>query len=211
MYATIADMRSEGVTVAQATDDRLAALLVEATLVIDRVCGWYFEPREQSYLLNGRGNPSIEPPVPPIRIDVLTINGVAFDFDESNFLIVGSPVTADFDAPRLTLLDRAFPKGTANVKVEGLWGYTEEDGTVQGRTPLSIRRACMLLAMRWIPPVGDTDSSRDTRLRWRIIEERTRDQSYKLDKLASQANLTGDPEVDALLFDYRRPPGMGAA
>jgi len=211
MYATIADMRSEGVIVAQATDDRLAALLEDATLVIDRVCGWYFEPREQSYRLNGRGNPSIEPPVPPIRVDVITINGAPFDFDESNFLIVGAPVAAEFDVPRLTLLDRIFPKGTANVKVEGLWGYTEEDGTAQCRTPLSIRRACMLLAMRWIPPVGDTDSSRDARLRWRIIEERTRDQSYKLDKLASQANLTGDPEVDALLFDYRRPPGMGAA
>ena len=211
MYATVADMRSEGVTVAQASDDRLAALLEEATLVIDRVCGWYFEPREQSYRLNGRGNPSIEPSVPPIRIDIVTINGVPFYFDESNFLIVGAPVTVEFDAPRLTLLDRTFPKGTANVEVEGLWGYTEEDGTVQGRTPLSIRRACMLLAMRWTPPVGDTDSSRDARLRWRIIEERTRDQSYKLDKLASQANLTGDPEVDALLFEYRRPPGMGVA
>jgi hypothetical protein len=69
----------------------------------------------------------------------------------------------------------------------------------------------MLLALRWMPPVSDLDSSQDAQFRWRIIEERTRDQSYKLDKPGTHTVLTGDPYIDALLLDYRRPPGMGAA
>ena len=211
MYATVADMRDEGVTVAQATDERLAALLEEASRIIDRVCGWYFEPREHSYLLNGRGTPSIEPSVPPIRIDRITVGGIDIPLDADHLHVVGSPVHPGFDAPLLALKTGTFPKGTGNVEVDGLWGYTEDDGTPEGRIPMNIRRACMLLAMRWIAPVGDPDSSRDARFRWRIIEERTRDQSYKLDRLSSQTNLTGDPEIDELLFDYRRPPGMGAA
>ena len=36
--------------------------------------------------------------------------------------------------------------------------------------------------------------------RWRIIEERTRDQSYRVDLAkAGVGALTGDPDVDALL------------
>ena len=45
------------------------------------------------------------------------------------------------------------------------------------------------------------------------IEERTRDQSYRLDpsKASESATLTGDPETDALLALYVRPTPLGAA
>lgn len=59
---------------------------------------------------------------------------------------------------------------------EGLWGFTEDNGTLVGRTPLAIRRAAMLLVLRWMAPLAD-DSSFEARSGWRIIEERTRDQS----------------------------------
>jgi hypothetical protein len=67
-----------------------------------------------------------------------------------------------------------------NVVVEGLWGFTEDDGTPTGRTPPAIRRATMLLVLRSMAPLAD-DASFEARSRWRIIEERTRDQSYRLD------------------------------
>ncbi|MBN2527641.1 MAG: hypothetical protein JXR76_14705 [Deltaproteobacteria bacterium] len=211
MYAVVSDMRSEGITEALASDERLTALLEEACRVIDRVCGWYFEPRADSYRLDGHGTPSIEPPVPPIRVDSITVHGISIPVDENHLHVVGSPVQPGFNAPLLALKTGIFPYGSGAVNVDGLWGYTEPDGTTTGRTPLNIRRACMLLVLRWITPAGDVESSHDARNRWRIIEERTRDQSYKLDKPASQINLTGDPEIDALLADYRRPPGLGAA
>ena len=56
-------------------------------------------------------------------------------------------------------------------------------------------------------------ASFEARSRWRIIEERTRDQSYRLDpaRAATAARLTGDPEIDALLALYVRPTPFGAA
>lgn len=59
--------------------------------------------------------------------------------------------------------------------------------------------------------LGDGDSSGEARSRWRLIGERTRDQSYKLDRDSRTASLTGDPEIDSILSRYRRPCGLGAA
>lgn len=214
MYASVADLRAEGVTVAEASDARLELLLDEASRLIDRVTGWFFEPRELTLRLSGRGAPSIELPVPPIRIDRLTLGSAELSLDPSQLVIVGAPVPSGFDGPRITRrYGRIFPRGQGNVVAEGLWGFTEDDGTPTGRTPLAIRRATMLLVLRSMAPLADDDSF-EARSRWRIIEERTRDQSYKLAparSASSSTQFTGDPEVDALLLPYVRPPPLGAA
>lgn len=209
MYATIADLRAEGITVAMAGDARLRALIEEAGGLIDRITGWFFEARTATIRLDGRGTPSIEPPVPPIRLDRLAIGG--HDVALSDTVdVLGAPVGPGFDAPRLTVRGgRCFPRGTGNITAVGRWGFTEPDGTADGRTPLEIRRACILLVLRGIDPLASAASS-DARNRWRMLEERTRDQSYRLAELRA-AKLTGDPEVDAILERYCRPIGLGAA
>jgi hypothetical protein len=212
MYATVADLRAEGVTEAQASTDRLDSLIEEASREIDQVTGWFFEPRVATYRLDGHGTPSLEPPVPPIRLSRLTIDGSRMQRDASHLQIVGAPVEPGFDAPRLTLLDgRRFSRGTANVVVQGTWGYTEDNGTLTGRTPLAIRRACILLVLRWLPLMGDADDAAEARDRWRIIAEKTRDQSYRLDRPGDPGPLTGDPEIDRILMRFRRPAGLGSA
>ncbi|MBC7173705.1 MAG: hypothetical protein H5U40_14795 [Polyangiaceae bacterium] len=213
MYASVADLRAEGVTAAEASDARLELVLDEASRLIDRVTGWFFEPRLLTLRLSGRGAPSVEPPVPPIRLDRLLLGTAELLLDPGELLIVGAPVQPGFDGPRLTRRHgRLFPRGHGNVVAEGLWGFTEHDGTPTGRTPRAIRRATMLLVLRSLAPLAD-DASFEARSRWRIIEERTRDQSYRLDpaKSSSSAALTGDPEIDALLALYVRPAPLGAA
>lgn len=210
MYATVADLRAEGVTEAMAPDVRLLALIDEAGRAIDRVTGWFFEPRSATLVLDGRGAPSLEPPVPPIRLDRLEIGRMAVGLPDE-VVVVGAPIGPGFDAPRITLRgERVFPRATGNVEAEGLWGYTESDGTPEGRTPLEIRRACMLFVLRLLHPLAGSAST-DARNRWRIIEERTRDQSYRLDGVRETGPFTGDPELDSILARYRRPLGMGAA
>ena len=54
--------RREVTLESQATDARLLTLIEEATRLIDRLTGWFFEPRDATYRLDGRGTPSIEPP-----------------------------------------------------------------------------------------------------------------------------------------------------
>jgi hypothetical protein len=210
VYATVPDVRAEGVTGAMASSRRLLSLLDEASRTIDLLTGWFFEPRELTLRLDGRGTPTLELPVPPIRIERLAIDGTELYLDGNIAVVVGSPVGPGFDGPRITLRHGlVFPKGAGNVEVEGLFGYTEPDGTPTGRTPLQIKRACLLLVLRWLHPLSG-DASADARNRWRVIEERTRDQSYKLGALPATAPITSDPEVDAIIWRYARPPGLGA-
>ena len=209
MYVTVADMRAEGVIEAQASDERLQALITEASQIIDTATGWFFAPREYSYQLDGRGTPTLDLPVPLIRLDSLAVHG--HEVPQSALLTSGAPVQPGFDGPYITFRHgRRFPRGRKNVAISGLWGYTEHDGSPTGRTPLEIRRACMMLIMRLLPPLADTDATEDARNRWRVIEERTRDQSYKLDR-AAPGPFTGDPDTDRILLRYRRPLAMGAA
>jgi hypothetical protein len=211
VYATVADLRVEGVTLAMASNARVRALLEEASRTIDRVTGWFFEPRELSLRLDGRGTPTLELPAPPIRIERLAIGGAELFLTDDTALVVGAPVGPGFDGPRITLRHGlVFPRGAGNVEATGLFGYTEPDGSATGRTPLSIRRACMLLVLRWLHPLSG-DASHDARNRWRIVEERTRDQSYKLGAISTTATFSGDPEVDTILLRYMRPALMGAA
>ncbi len=225
MYAEISGLRDEGVAPTTATDARLKALLDEATHTIDRVTGQFFEPRDLTLRFGGRGTPTIELPAPPIRLHSLKVDfegrapfpyvsGYAFEFslDAADLVVVGAPVRSGFDGARLTLRHGlCFPKGHGNITVAGRWGYTEDDGSPEGRTPLAVRRACMLLVLRGLVPLAD-DAAFEARSRWRILEERTRDQSYRLE--ASRGGgpwLTGDPEVDALLAPYVRTSPLGAA
>jgi len=225
VYASVAEVRSEGVPPASASDARVSALIDEATHTIDRVTGQFFEPRQLELRLDGRGTPSIELPVPPIQLTSLRVDyegrhpfpfvsGYPFEFslDPTNIVIVGAPVRPGYDGARLTLRHGlVFPRGHGNVTVEGVWGYTEEDGTSDGRTPLAVKRACILLVLRGLAPLAD-DAAFEARSRWRILEERTRDQSYRLD--ANRGGglwLTGDPDVDTLLTPYVRTSPLGAA
>ena len=212
MYASVADARAEGVTEAQASDARLVALLEEATLLIDRVTGWFFEPRDLTLRLDGRGTPTIEPPAPPIHLDRLELEGSELSLEWDDLVVVGAPVPPRFEGPRLTLRHgRRFSRGEGNVVVEGRFGYTEPDGTSEGRTPPAIRRACLLLVLRNLTQLTD-DGAVEARSAWRIIEERTRDQAVKFGPAQqSVATLTGDPDIDALLAPYCRPMGLGAA
>jgi hypothetical protein len=225
VYASVAEVRAEGVSSASAADARVLALIDEATRTIDRVTGQYFESRQATYRFDGRGTPTIELPVPPIRLSSLRVDyegrqpfpflsGYPFEFslDPTSLVIVGAPVRPNFDGARLTMRHGLFfPKGHGNVSAEGAWGYTEDDGTPGGCTPPAVKRACILLVLRGLLPLAD-DAAFEARSRWRILEERTRDQSYRLD--ANRGGglwLTGDPEVDTLLTPYVRVSPLGAA
>lgn len=211
MYASVADLRSEGVTSTEASDTRLLALIDEATHLIDRVTGWFFEPRTLSLRLDGRGSGALELPVPVIRLTRLVVNGIERSALPEDVITIGAPVPAYFSGPRLILVRGIFPHGHSNVLVDGRFGYTEEDGTAEGRTPLAIRRVCMLLVLRNLPPLA-SEGATEARSRARLIEERTRDQSYRLSPVELGASsLTGDPDIDALLVPYMRPPPLGAA
>ncbi len=103
-----------------------------------------------------------------------------------------------------------WPDGVHNVTIVGVWGYTDADGSPWGEIPALIRYVTKLIVLREMVLFSDVDCREDWRLRWRVTEERTRDQSLSLAQPRSWGGITGDPEIDVILARFRRPPLLGA-
>lgn len=196
MYASIADLRLAAPVSVKADDNRLARALVLATQIVDAVTGWFFEPRYMTKTVSGRGLAVVALPLPLLQLESVSVG--THVYGNGQVVVQGLPYLL------LTLQGEVFPRGVDNVTIAGWWGCTETDGTALGRTPLEIQRATLLLAARMLSPVGESAD------KWRIVEERTRDQSYRLSPIDG-GELTGDPEVDRILKRYTRPMAIGAA
>jgi hypothetical protein len=113
----------------------------------------------------------------------------------------------------LSIRSLAFPVGRQNIAVNGVFGYTEDvhNGSPWGDTPILIRHLTKLIAAREIPKaISEADCRVEARDRWRVLEEKVRDQSIKYDKERRVGSWTGDPEIDFLLTSFIRPPAIGA-
>lgn len=232
MYATVADLRAEGVSEAAASDARLASLIALAGGYIERVTGQFFEARALTLTLDGTGGRVLPLGHPIVRIDAVLLDSnplspgdLAVDPElfrvYNRHLTQGLLLPDDRDHPRLELVNEedvhlglgrlVWPRGQQNVEVRGVFGYTEPDGSPTGRTPELIRRVTMLLVLRELPLLGDVDAREDAQRRFRLTSERTRDQSYTLEALRLHGAFTGDPEIDNVLVAFMRPPDLGAA
>lgn len=178
-----------------------------------RIKGFAFEPSPSELLSNDslrvynrhltqgtldpddRQNPKIE-----------IVRGVGY-FGRSN-----SAYTADY-VNSSTLI---FPAGQQNVHVDGVFGYTEPDGSTTGSTPEEIKLVCALLTLRAATQLTDPDRASDNQA-FRITMERTRQQTISFADPSGRAAsmtygyFTGDPEIDAILASFMRPPELGAA
>ena len=240
-YALVSDLRDEGVTVADATDARLVRLIRLASQYVDRFTGRFFEPRAMTMMLDGSGGRALllghpiitvrevkmllampaqigELPVTPsfFRVYNRHLQGLIDPDDRENprleyfhesdlFGVQATP------AASLGLGSLVWQRGPQNVIVDGLFGYTDLDGSAVGCTPDLIRHVTKLLVMRELPAMNDVARREERQQRWRIVSERTRDQGYDLDRLRFQGGITGDPALDAVLVAYQRPPQLGSA
>lgn len=114
-----------------------------------------------------------------------------------------------------------FVDSQQNVKMLGVWGYTDFDGSPFGKTPDLIREATLRLAARYIAPLWSQVGGAGSNVGFAgpVLSERTLDQSVTFANLASSdlgagayaGAFTGDPEVDQILAVYMAPPKFGSA
>jgi hypothetical protein len=210
-YCMLQDLRDEGFPSEAVSDARLARIIALASRTIERATGRFFEPRRQRIELDGRGSNDLlldEPIIAIEKIELGSSGPVSGATIYNRHITQGLMLPDDRQNPRIRL---GFPCGARNVRVTGLFGYTEPDGSPTGTTPLLIREACKRLVVREIPLLADAGGREDARQRYRIVQEKTREQSYTLDKLAHPGALTGDPDIDDILAQFMRPADLGAA
>jgi hypothetical protein len=228
-YCYVSDLRAEGVP-STYPDDRLVRAIDLASREIDRLTGRFFEPRALEFYLDGSGGAQMFLEQPIIAVEEIGIDDVTadlLDFAVYNRHLTQNLLDPDDRAnPRIVITQprpetvywrnvygrRVFPQGEQNVRVKGVFGFTEYDGTSQGRTPAAIRYAATLLSMRfvegrWGSQTGEAGSGI-------VASVRTRDQQITYGNPAQLGRigagpLTGDPEIDRILLAHRRPMRLG--
>lgn len=237
-YALVSDFRAEGVVASGplgVSDAKLLDRIARWSAWIDRTLGRWFEPRARKIHLDGTGKRRLGLGHPIIAIggvatrDVGPIDNLDSLQVYNRHLADGLLDPDDRDAPAIEWINGfgglvgpmlgwsgEFPQlwahGQGNIEVDGVFGYTDPDGSPEGATPEDIRRATQLLVMRDLAKLTDVSGREDARDRQRITSERTREQSYTLgargDRASSavgSAYFSGDPQIDDLLERFAKP------
>lgn len=223
-YATVADVRAEGLTDAVAYPDALVqARLNLYAQYIERVTGQFFDVRALTLLLDGDDTDTLYLPFPIVALNQLFING-RFGTNDAMNLASYTVFNRQFPQddrrnPKIKLntvnLDfyqmaafgsggRGFMRGLQNQKLVGTFGYVEADGS----TPLLIRRALLLLVCRWPDILAPGSVPREGNQKGIITSESTDGHSISYQtsrRLSPQSSITGDAEVDNILIMYKRP------
>ena len=196
-YCTVEDLRAEGVSEEDYSDEQLEDLIAASCEFIDRVTGQWFELREKSIRLDGRGGQNLALPVFLFEAYSVSINHEEID----DYVLYNR--MEDRLYPKI-FRSAGWPRGRLNVEVFGQWGYVEEDSF----TPPAIRRAAMKLALYHFPTLTDTDALEENAIRGLITSETTDGHSYALSNEAvsslSLDAITGDAEIDRILKSYTR-------
>lgn len=238
-YATVQQLRDEGITTAQLSDQQLLSRIQIASAQIDRWTGRWFYPRAMKLLLDGNGKDTLLVGPPIISISEILqlgqgsvyITNSSETVDLENVRIYNRHLTQqltdpdDRNSPRVQWLSfnwynrlpgimpsGIFWQGVQNIQVTGVFGYTDFDGSPTGKTPDLITQACMMMVVRNMAKLGDIDARLEQALSGRLTSQRTRDQSitWAAPNPKQITPWTGDPTIDGIIASYRRPPALGA-
>lgn len=225
LYASVQQMRDEGVSETLIDDTALQARLELCSTLIEEWTGRWFYPRRLALTLDGSGGSIIQLGVPIISIarvrtlyydwDTLETE----DFEEDSLRVYNRHLTQylldpdDRNNPKLEWMHSGgvFTRGNQNIEVSGVFGYTDPDGSPTGKTPRLINHVCKLLCVRELPKLGNVESRDESMLRGRVTSLRTRDQQITFNATKAGVGWTGDPAIDTIIARYRRPPSLGAA
>jgi len=139
--------------------------------------------------------------------------------------------TPNYRFPRSQLLGEVdllssyigFTDSQQNVKVKGMFGYTDPDGSPFGKTPDLIREATLRLAARYIAPLWQQIGGAGARESpsGPVLGEQTLDQRVSYANAVAwgltgvintyAGSFTGDPEIDQILALFMAPPKFRSA
>ncbi len=201
-YITVEEAKAEILLLDE--QDSISDLEIEAKLIfiqeyIEKLTRQFFNVRDLTLLIDSFGTRIIALPVPIIsisKIEIDSTNGF-IEQDLSKFIIFNSFYPDDRDYPKIERKDAFFPEGKKKIRVTGSFGFVNEDL----QTPEPIKVVTKLLFLNWFKGVstgkknlrdGKTYFFKDEKYEKRITES------------MSIGSLTGDPEIDNILIQYKR-------
>lgn len=239
-YCSIDDIREQGYAIGTYPDAKVQSAIQRTTSIIDKLCRQWFEPRYKRVSLDAKRIDQLWVKIPIIAIQEAKIDEEVLDLDEfeiyNRHLTHGIVNPDDRADPRIAWGDGRepidvrrlygggrFPKARKSVICRGVFGYTDvgPEGYVGetadrsqipitfGVTPEAIKQAATKLTLKYMLTFED---AQDLLKAGKVIEEKTRDQSYKLASPSTadaSYGLTGDTEVDNILVMYQAPFDIG--
>lgn len=225
-YVSIQDLRDEGITEAMLSDSRALALIQLYERYVDQMTGQWFYPRDLEMILDGNGSKLLQLGVPIIRLDELYLNDGAVALEANFYTVYNRIVPDDRRNPRIKLNDVAragsdfysmmvtgsasmFERGQQNQKLVGCFGFVEADGTA----PTLIKYATKKLISMHTTKLGTGGGSSSA---GPVVEEWTDRHRIRYSEKglgsgsSSGMSGTGDPELDLILSQYRRPTIIAA-
>lgn len=240
-YATIYGMRAEGFSnTSTHPDSLLQEKIVMASSLVKKYTGRTFEPEYRTLVVSGHGSLNLLLDIPIVAVeDARFVSALTSSVvEQTAYRVFNRHLTQrlqepdDRNAPKLSIVrddllfpseglhrtaaaynafSAVWPRGSKNIQVKGVFGYTEPDGSFVGRTPLLIQRVTMMLAARSMSTLASPDE--DALNSGRVKRLKTKDQEieYERDPRDRTSTFTGDPEIDSILTAFRRPLKFGAA
>ncbi len=198
-YATVQDMRDEGVTDPPYSDQLVQKRIDLASTLFEDLTGKFFERRDDYTLrLDGQGQSVLLLPVPPINataVSSVTVNGEELDSDAYS---VWQPYgDAGKLYPRLIKTYGTWRKGTGNIVIVGSFGYVDDTE----EPPALVKDAVLRMATELLPQIGDTSARRAGLVK----RERNRDYEYELSEklLQMRSGRFDDPMIPSAIARFK--------
>lgn len=235
-YASISDIRNEGITVDIATDNQIYSALLLWQEILDRCCRQWFLPRLLTVEFDGDNSTTMNLGVPCIEVEYLRINNSDIDLDESLYKVYGNQtdgLQGRRRNPKIALVQNitqdmnrdihlgpfyqsrlVFLKGYKNQILRGTFGFVNDDLS----PPRAIQRALTKLVVEKLTnpiyPGEDAPTPATPSYAGIVVEEKTDGHSLKYGapdygkRKSGLIGITSDPEVQDIIKLYRGPIGI---
>lgn len=218
-YVTSQEVRDEGISLSQASEETLNAAIVSAERFVEANTGrWFYRRQAHTLVLDGgdkyeQSGLSGTTDILFISVPIIALTSVAIDSISQNvldFIVMNriGPPKDDRANPRIISKNSMWPtEGVQNIQLVGDFGYVEETTTYT--VPSLIRTAARKLAIRFCDVkmmAGPEGVERELELKQGyIVEEKLPGYSYRLagTRLGSSPVYCGDPEIDSIIDQYR--------
>lgn len=218
-YATLAELRTDGVLEADFDDDTVNSALALAQEYIDLICQQYFELTTETRYFDGTMSKLLVLDIPLISLTMVEWNEFGTTYQEQNLVDFRLYNQFPFDRyyPKIAIADHAssyirqarrlayFPKGRRNIRITGSWGYVGSDGS---STPALINRVCKILAVLWMNSISD-GALLETLQQYGLKKETVEKHTVEFADSFGSGDYTGIPMVDNILKQYKRSTRMG--